>query len=421
MAPILTDAEVLPTLNAVLAAKALQAKSGAKSAPAPAASNAPDAPAPAPAASKRIAKQDVALDDDLRIFGWFATADIPAALMPLVRAYRSWAATLVADPRDIIFVTYMLFYFVTIVPSTIGLLIRFSWIHAIAHTIALAVFTAPFILMLHCLCHRKIASPNHPWLDHVVHVVLSPFFGETWNTFYYHHVKHHHVEDNNPDDLSSTIWYDRDNALHFLIYYLRFFLLIVVELPLYFVRKGKYVWAFNAFFGEIGTLVFYASFFWLCPNNAAGVIAAWFVPFNLARYGMMSGNWAQHAFVEPTDPTNDYKTAITCLQSFYNTNCFNDGYHTSHHLNPLRRWEEHPQHFVDSAEKYREQTVIVFKDIDFHGIWCLLMIKDYKTMARHFVQIGEPKMSEEEVMDFLKARTKRMTPEAIAKHFKKQV
>ncbi|KAL2914384.1 hypothetical protein HK105_206156 [Polyrhizophydium stewartii] len=407
---MLTDDDVLPVLAGDKAALA-RAAIGAAGSETP-----EQARLSKSAAAQGLSGADIAAS--VRLFGWFAPEDIPAFLRPAVAAYASAAATLVQDPRDIIFVTNMVFYFATIVPSAVMLLARFSWLHAVLHTVALAVFTAPFILMLHCLSHRKIASKSAPWLDHLVHVVLSPFFGETWNTFYYHHVKHHHVEDNNPLDLSSTIWYDRDNAFHFLLYFARFYFLIVLELPVYFIRKGRYQWAFNCFAGEVATLVFYASFFWLLPNNPNGVIFAWFVPFNLARFGMMSGNWAQHAFVEHSDPTNDYKTSITCLATFYNKNCFNDGYHTSHHLNPIRRWDEHPQNFVDHKEKYDAQTTVVFRDLDFHGVWVALMLKDYDTLAKSFVQVGEKKMTHDELKQYLRARTKRLPAELIAKHFK---
>jgi hypothetical protein len=42
-----------------------------------------------------------------------------------------------------------------------------------------------------------------------------------------------------PNDLSTTIWYDRDNALHFAFYFFRFYFLIALELPLYFIRNRK--------------------------------------------------------------------------------------------------------------------------------------------------------------------------------------
>jgi len=127
-------------------------------------------------------------------------------------------------------------------------------------------------------------SGRTPWTDYAIHYLLGPFYGETWNTFYYHHVKHHHVEDNGVDDLSSTIWFDRDNIFHFAQYFGRFYFLIGIELPLYFIRKGKRDWALNVFVGEYGTLLFLASFFLIC-SDPKSVIFAWFVPLNLARFG----------------------------------------------------------------------------------------------------------------------------------------
>ncbi|KAH6582030.1 hypothetical protein BASA60_002189 [Batrachochytrium salamandrivorans] len=103
-------------------------------------------------------------------------------------------------------------------------------------------------------------------------------------------------------------------------------------------------------------------YFVLCPSNPAGVIFAWYVPLNLARFGMMSGNWAQHAFIEHSDPTNDYKSAITCLASFYNKNCFNDGYHTSHHLNPLRRGTTIPRTLLARAKSTKRRRRLCLKD-----------------------------------------------------------
>jgi hypothetical protein len=48
-------------------------------------------------------------------------------------------------------------------------------------------------------------------------------------------------EDNGGLDLSSTEMYQRDNLFHFLIYWGRFALLSVVELPKYCFTKGRYM------------------------------------------------------------------------------------------------------------------------------------------------------------------------------------
>lgn len=54
-----------------------------------------------------------------------------------------------------------------------------------------------------------------------------------------------------PDDLSSTLRYQRDDVFHFLHYEFRFLFLIWCELPLYFLRKQKTAMAFRAFASEM--------------------------------------------------------------------------------------------------------------------------------------------------------------------------
>jgi hypothetical protein len=362
-------------------------------------------------------------DPEQIIFGWVYPWEYPKFLKPLLARYTRFLSRFVTDPRDTVFVSYMVSYTLIIIPSAITLMVHFNWIHAALHILFLAVGTAPYILMLHCICHRKIAKPDYPWLEGIVHYVLNPFMGQSWNTFYYHHVKHHHIEGNGPKDLSSTMLYDRDNALHFLAYFFRFFLFCWIELPIYFIKLGHYQWAFNVVAGEVGSWTMWALLFWLLPNNTAGVIFAFVIPFVLTRYGMMSGNWAQHAFINPADPDNDFVTSITCINTPYNTHSFNDGYHTSHHLMARRRWDEHPTHLVESIDLYRSNKAIIFNKLDFHSIWTLLMLKDYDTLAKNVVQCGRnenEKMSHEEIKAMLKFRTKRMTREQIAAGFSKQ-
>jgi hypothetical protein len=38
---------------------------------------------------------------------------------------------------------------------------------------------------------------------------------------------------------------------------------------------------------------------------------------------MMSGNWAQHAFIHPDRPSDDYVTSLTCIDTPYNELAFN--------------------------------------------------------------------------------------------------
>jgi fatty acid desaturase len=66
----------------------------------------------------------------------------------------------------------------------------------------------------------------------------------------------------------------------------------------------------------------------------------------------MVGNWGQHAFVDEANPKSDFRSSVTVIDVASNRFCYNDGYHTSHHLNPLRHWREHPVSFLQQKDRY---------------------------------------------------------------------
>lgn len=231
-----------------------------------------------------------------------------------------------------------------------------------------------------------------------------------------HHVRHHHVEDNGPKDLSSTMRYQRDSVWDFVCYFSRFFFFSWIELPLYFFNQGKLFYAALNFVSEISFFSFYALGLKNAPSPA-GFFCVFLLPFILVRFGMMSGNWAQHAFVDASDPTNNYRSSITCIEVPYNAIAFNDGYHTSHHLNSIRHWQDHPEYIAKNRDKFKAEKAIIFQGIDFHQTWLFLMMKDYSSLAKHLLQLthpGEPgHLSEEEIILFLKSRTRAMTRKEI--------
>ena len=150
------------------------------------------------------------------------------------------------------------------------------------------------------------------WLfDELFPYLLNPLMGHTWNSYFYHHVKHHHVEGNGPDDLSSTIRYQRDELVDFLCYVGRFFFFIWLELPLYFARKGKLAFAFRAAFWEIASYAMIYTF-WKCVSWKATLFVL-VLPLLQLRVGLMVGNWGQHALVDEVEPTSDFRSSITLI------------------------------------------------------------------------------------------------------------
>lgn len=226
--------------------------------------------------------------------------------------YIQLARTVVRKEADVVMLTHLLLYFGTSVPSAITLYARdFSWTHAIAHLLMQALYVGTYTLMMHQHIHaRGILAKRWTIVDTIFPYITDPLMGHTWNTYFYHHTKHHHVEGNGPDDLSSTLRFQRDSLAHFLIYVGRFFFFIWMDLPLYFVRKRKYEMAAKVAFWEWANYALYVTLFRISPR---ATIFVFLVPLFFMRLGLMAGNWGQHAFVDHEEPDSDYRSSITLV------------------------------------------------------------------------------------------------------------
>jgi fatty acid desaturase len=142
--------------------------------------------------------------------------------------------------------------------------------------------------------------------------------------------------------------------------------------------------------------------------NFRATLFVFLLPYVIIRFAMMSGNWAQHAFIAPECPENSYTNSITCVNAIYNRLCFNDGYHIGHHLKPAMHYTEYPEEFMRNQDKYIEQGAIVFEEVDFFIIWFFLMCKRYDWLAHYYVNMGNKYKNDEEVIAFLKSRTKKI-------------
>ncbi|KAF4466233.1 acylamide-delta3(E)-desaturase [Fusarium albosuccineum] len=335
----------------------------------------------------------------------------------LLRPYVRFARSMVRVETDVVMLTHLILYFCTSIPSAILLFRNFSWIHGVLHFVMQFYYMGTYTLMMHQHIHmRGILNKRLALFDHLFPYITDPLMGHTWNSYFYHHVKHHHVEGNGPDDLSSTIRYQRDSVLHFLHYTGRFFFLIWADLPLYFIRKGRAVLGLKALFWEMANYTMLYSFFRYNPRATVFVLL---IPFLLLRFGLMAGNWGQHALVDADEPDSDYRSSITLIDVASNRHCFNDGYHTSHHLNPLRHWREHPVSFMKTKHVYASNHALVFHDIDYLMVTIRLLMKDYKRLAECMVPIGDQlSMTMDERMELLKRCTRPFSEEEIKKKFK---
>ena len=249
---------------------------------------------------------------EVSVFTTWDLQDIPDWLKRwLINPYITVASAVVRRPTDVVFLTHILLYLSTSLPSAVRLYSHFSWLHAIGHWLLQSYYCGSFTLMMHNHIHNNgILQKRYIAIDGLWPYMISPLMGHTWNSYYYHHVKHHHAENNGPGDLSSTIRYQRDELLDFLCYVGRFVFFIWIELPVYFIRKQKFILAVKAAFWEQAS---YLCLYLLAKYNLRATVFVLLIPLVQMRVGMMVGNWGQHALVDEQDPDSDFRSSITLL------------------------------------------------------------------------------------------------------------
>ncbi|CAA9965292.1 Fatty acid desaturase [Pyrenophora teres f. maculata] len=355
----------------------------------------------------------------------FSSVDEPDIKNPILRQciinpYIRWAKGMVRVETDVIMITHLLIYFCTSVPSATYLYINFHWWHAVLHCVMQGYYMGAYTLLKHQHIHmRGVLNKKYDLVDRLFPYILDPMMGHTWNSYYYHHVKHHHVEGNGPNDLSSTIRYQRDSIWDFLQYVGRFYLLIWIELPMYFLRTRKPNLALQAGACELGNYVFLYMMYNYVNTRATAFV--FLIPLAFMRLALMTGNWGQHAFVDEVEPDSDFRSSITLIDVPSNRYCYNDGYHTSHHLNPLRHWREHPAAFLSQKKQYSDEQAIVFYNIDYFFLTINLLRKNYEHIANCLVPMGDQmKLTLDEKVEMLKRKTRKFTEEEIAEKWGKQ-
>jgi hypothetical protein len=230
----------------------------------------------------------------------------------VVEPYTRWARTVVRNETDVVMITHLLLYTCTTLPSAIYMFYSFHWWHAILHGVLQGWYAGAYTLLKHQHIHvRGVLNKKYALIDELFPYILDPLMGHTWNSYYFHHVKHHHVEGNGPNDLSSTVRYQRDDVWDFLRYVGRFYFLIWFDLPRYFLRTRKPALALKAGVCEIGNYAFL--YFLFTYVNTRATIFVFLVPLALMRLALMTGNWGQHALVDEMEPDSDFRSSITLI------------------------------------------------------------------------------------------------------------
>lgn len=312
----------------------------------------------------------------------------------------------IRDSRDLPFLYLILRISLTLLPLGIALYLPVVsgwlwWVVAGAYLITYFIYKGPYGLMGHCAAHRPLFKREYRWMSYYMPTVIGLFFGMSPETYMGHHIGMHHPENNMPEDLSTTMPYQRDSVKGFLHYLGTFLFTGVFTLIGYLLKKNRQKMALKAMSGEILFVAMCLVLLWV---NAPATIVVFLIPFWFTRIISMIGNWTQHAFVDGSDPANAYKNSITCINVKYNRLCWNDGYHISHHCRPAMHWSEHPQFFTKTLDQYAANKAIIFDGLDFGQVFFLLMKKRYDRLAKNVVNINGTFQNEQEIIDLMKHR-----------------
>lgn len=179
------------------------------------------------------------------------------------------------------------------------------------------------------------------------------------------------------------------------------------ELPYFLFVKGYYFMCFEATFG-LTTWVFVM---YLVYNYIGASICLWtfFIPQVIMSFLLMFGNFSQHVFVDKDNFEDDHRLTVNLIDTPYNQQTFNDGYHIIHHKYPTLHWTRLPEKFISDREliKHGNANAIILKNIDYLLMGICVFTGNLKYLAKnHFVPISQQQSNYtiNEIVDLFKQR-----------------
>lgn len=228
---------------------------------------------------------------------------------------------------------------------------------------------------------------------------LGYFYGNAPELGRTAHVCLHHRENSGPDDTRHNMGYDRTSRIDFL-WYLSDNIWTVLGLApyAYFKARGdeknrrRMLWGMARYYAYFAAVFIY--------DWRIGTLFV-LVPLLCMNFINAITAWVQHAFCDPDHPEDYFANTVTVVDE---VNFLNEGYHLCHHHRASLHWSEMPAHFERIRDRMRDAGALVFRDLDFLGLFVELTLFHRMHVLAEKLVPWEP-MSHEQKLALLEKRT----------------
>jgi fatty acid desaturase len=361
-------------------------------------------------------------------FGCYGALALLSRIHPLRRAYEfvshaydgiidRLAKKVLRDPRDAPALRLMVSLTLTAVPTFVVQVIlgkpRLLLIVAFYLSLYGLKFQR-FIRMFsasHLEAHRRhgyFAGVYDKILGRYLEFFLGFFYGNIPELGRTAHVCLHHRENAGFDDTRNTMGYDRTSRVDFLWYLADNMWTVLGVAPYaYFQSRGDKKNSRRMLWGMASYYAYFAAVF--VYNWRIGIFFV-LIPILCMNFINAITAWVQHAFCDPERPEDYFANTVTVIDE---VNFMNEGYHLGHHHRSSLHWPEMPEHFERLRERMKESGSLVFRDLDFMGLFLeLTLLRRMDVLAEKLVT-WEP-MDHQQKLALLAKRTAIKLPESPA-------
>lgn len=262
---------------------------------------------------------------------------------------------------------------------------------------------------VYSIAHREGHNPSfykpwiQKWVGNFFENILGPFYGSVPHNFTTTHIYlHHYLQAGSGDsfyqyDMDRTSWRDFMIFLHRIAMHSTGISALIILRSRNLTKQAN-----QLFWGICQYFIVYPAVLLLITRSWSFLFYMYVQPFVGMTFFLSFMNFAFHAFVdydekgEPIDCV--YATALTEGDDDY----FGENDHMAHHYSTHVYWRDLDEHRPTHIEDFKKYHGAVFKDISIVECAAMLLFKDYKGLARQFVQYNtEPapnKLPHEELM-----------------------